>query len=162
MARSRKMLQIDGLKKAEVREWGEDIEFGGVLAEEFDGADTVGVEDVVDVMREIVADGCGRDGDARRPLFDKLFNVQKAVVARGFEIFDELRSGQVDEGLWADGPDGGDPGDVGADTPLVGEVEPLARSYGLLDYFAGFQGQECRISNKDGGVRSLQHRDRIG
>jgi hypothetical protein len=36
-------------EKAQVGEWGENIDFGGVLAEAFDGADAVGVEDVVNV-----------------------------------------------------------------------------------------------------------------
>ena len=34
------------------------------MPEEFDGADAVGVENVVDVVAEVVADGGGWDGDA--------------------------------------------------------------------------------------------------
>ncbi len=49
MLRSRKILQIDDLEEAEVRKRGEDVDFGGVLAEAFDGADAVGVEDVVNI-----------------------------------------------------------------------------------------------------------------
>ena len=63
-------LRIDDLEEAEAGEWGEDIDFGGVLAEAFDGANAVGVEDVVNIRRKVVADGGGRDGDARGPLFD--------------------------------------------------------------------------------------------
>ena len=56
-------------------EWGENVDFGGVLAEEFDGADAVGVEEVVDVVGEVVADGCGWDGDAGGPLGYELIDV---------------------------------------------------------------------------------------
>ena len=46
----------------------------------------------------------------------------------------------VGEGFGADGPDGGDPREVGAGVPFVGEVEPLAGAYGLFDVGAGFEG----------------------
>jgi len=75
------------LQESEVREWREDVDFGGVLAEAFDGADAVGVKDVVNIRGEIVADRGRWYGYARGPLFDELFNVEKAVIARGFEVF---------------------------------------------------------------------------
>jgi hypothetical protein len=65
------------------------------LAKAFDGANAVGVEDVVNIRGEVVADGCGRDGDAGSPLFDEFFDVEEAVVAGGFEVFGELRGGKV-------------------------------------------------------------------
>jgi len=53
-------VKIDAaLKEAESGERGEDIDFGGVLAEEMDGADAVFVEGVVDVLGEVVVDGGG-------------------------------------------------------------------------------------------------------
>ena len=75
---SRRILQIDNfdLEEAEARERREDVDFGGVLAETFDSADAVGVEDVVNIRREVVADGGGWDGNARGPLFDELFDVE--------------------------------------------------------------------------------------
>src|ERR1700730_2397365 len=99
------------LEEAEVGEGREDVDFGGVLAEAFDGADAVGVEDIVNIRGEIVAGGGGGGGNARGPLFDEVFDVEKAVVAGGFEVFGELRGGEVGrgEGFGADGPDGGDP-----------------------------------------------------
>src|SRR5258705_12546901 len=120
------------LQEAEVGERREDVDFGGVLSEAFDGADAVGVEDVVNIRGEVVADGGGWDGDARGPLFDEFFDVEEAVVAGGFKVFGELRGGEVRvvEGFEADGPDGGDPGKVGASVPLVGEVVPLAGADG--------------------------------
>ncbi len=81
------------LEEAEVGEWGEDVDFGGVSAEAFDGVDAVGVEVVVDVVGEVVANGGGRDGDARGPLIDEFFDVEEAVVAGRFEVFGELRGG---------------------------------------------------------------------
>ena len=71
-------------------EWGENIDFGGVLPEEFDGADAVGVEAVVDVVGEVVADGRGWDGDAGGPLGDELIDVGEAVGAGVVEVFGEL------------------------------------------------------------------------
>ena len=63
-------MQIVDLEEAEAGKRREDVDFGGVLAEEFDGSDAVGVEVVVDVAGEVVADGGGWDGDTRCPPFD--------------------------------------------------------------------------------------------
>ena len=144
---------------------GKNVGFGGVLAEELDGADAVGVQDVVDVMGEVMADGGGRDGDARRPLFDEVLDVKKAVIARGFEVFGQLGSGEVFEAAESFGPhrpDSGDPGKVGADAPLMSEIEPLARANFFFDGIAGFESEEGRITDEDGCVRLLQHGDGIG
>jgi len=75
-----------------------------------------------------------------------------------------LRGGEVRvvEGFGADGPDGGDPGEFGADVPLVSEVKPLARANGDFDLFAGFEGEEGGIADEDGGVRVLEHGDWVG
>lgn len=54
---------------------------GGVLAEELDGTETIVVERVVDVGGEVVADGGGRDGNARGPLVDEVLNMGEAVIA---------------------------------------------------------------------------------
>ena len=158
------MLQIDELEEAEVGEWREDVGFGGVLAEELDGAEAVGVEDVVNIRGEIVADSGGWDSDSRSPLFDQPLDIEKAVVAGGFEVFGELQRCDVarGQGFGADGPDGGDPGKVGSDVPLVGEVVPLARADGSFDLIAGFEGKERRIADEDGGVCLVQHGDGIG
>src|SRR5580692_10311003 len=101
-------------------EWRQDACFCGVLTEEFDGADAVGVEDVVDVRGEIVADGCRRKGDAWRPLFDEIFNIQEAVIAGGFKVFNKLsrRDGEVAERFGAYSPYGGNPWKIGACVPL--------------------------------------------
>jgi hypothetical protein len=76
-------LQIDGLKEAKMRQRREDAGLGGVLTEELDGADAIGVENVVDVGGKVVADSGGGNGDAGGPLLDDLFDVEKTVVARG-------------------------------------------------------------------------------
>ena len=104
-----------------MRQRGKHLDFGRILAEEFDGADAVGVEDVVDVVGEVVADGGGGDGDAGGPLFDEIFDVEKTVVARGFEVLDELGGSELGmaEGFGACGPDGSYPGEVGARAPLA-------------------------------------------
>jgi len=109
--KSRDFLQIDELEEAEVREWRENIDFDSVLAEELDGADAVGVEEVMDVACEVVAYGRGGDGDARGPLLDEVFDVREAVIAGAFEVFGELVGGEVGWGqsFGANGPDGGDP-----------------------------------------------------
>jgi len=46
----------------------------------------------VDVVGEIVPDDFWAQVDARSPLFDQIFNVQEAMVARRLEVFDELGS----------------------------------------------------------------------
>ena len=74
-------MQIDNLEEAKVGKGRKDIDFGGELAEEFDGADAVGVEDVVDVIGEVMANGGWRDGDARGPLFDEFLDVEETVIA---------------------------------------------------------------------------------
>ena len=101
-----------------------------------------------------MADGGGRDGDAGSPLFDEFFDVEETVIAGGFEVFGELGGGEAGwaESFGADGPDGGDPGEVGAGAPLVGEVEPLTGTYGVFDLLAGLKGEERRVADEDGGV----------
>jgi hypothetical protein len=159
---SRNFLQINDLEEAKMRQGGEDIDFGGVLAEDLDGANAVSVEDVMDVIGEIATD-CGRwKGDARGPLGDQIFDIQEAVIARGFEILNELSGGEVTEGFRADRPDGCDPGETGAGAPFVSEVEPLTGADGFFDGFPGFEGEESRIADENGGVGLLQHGDGVG
>ncbi len=142
-----------GLEEAQAGKRGEDIDFVGVLAEEFDGADAVGCEGVVNVAGEVVADGVGRNGDAGCPLFDELFDVGEAVIAGGFEVLSELSGCDVAlESFRANGPDGCDPGEIGEGVPLVGEVEPLTGADGGFDGFAGFEGEESGVADEDGGV----------
>ncbi len=91
-----------------------DVELGGVLAKQLDGADAVFVEVVVDILREVFADGCGREVDARGPLVDEVFDVSEAVVAGLVEVGGDLGGGLVlkmgREDFVPDGPDGGYPG----------------------------------------------------
>ena len=145
-----------------MREGGQHIDFGGVLTKDLDGANAVSVEDVMDVIGEIVTDGGGWKGDARCPLGDEIFDIQEAVIARGLEILNQLGSGQVIECFRADGPDGCDPGEIGAGAPFPSEVEPLTGADGSFDGFAGFEGEQSRIADKDGGVGLLQHGDGVG
>jgi len=63
------------LEEAKVGKRGENTGFGGVLAKKIDGADAVGVEDIVNVVGEVVADCGGRKCDARGPLFDERLDV---------------------------------------------------------------------------------------
>ena len=145
-----------------MREGGEGIDFGGVLAEDLDGANAVSVEDVMDVIGEIVTDGGRWKSDARGPLGDQIFDIQEAVIARGFEIFDELSGGEVIEGFRTDGPDGCDPGETGTGAPFLSEVEPLTGADVFFDGFPGFEGKKSRIADEDGRVGLLQHRDGVG
>ena len=86
------------LEEAEIGEWGECVDFGGVLAEELDGTDAVGVEFVVDVESQVVADSVGGDWETGCPLLDEVFDVSEAVVAGEGEVLDELCRGSV--GAW--------------------------------------------------------------
>lgn len=124
-----------GLEEAEGREGGKDAGFGGEMAEGFDGLDAGGVEGVVDVAGEVVVDGGGGDGDAGGPLADEIVDMGEAVVAGGLEVGGDLGGGDSGggEGLGADGPDRGDPGQTGAEVPLLGEIEPLAGAGGCFD-----------------------------
>ena len=53
----------------------------GEAAEEFDGAEAVGVEGVVDVVGQIGADRVGGEVEAGRPFGDELVDVGKPGVA---------------------------------------------------------------------------------
>ena len=68
----------------------ENVSFGGVSAEEFDGADAVGVEGVVDVVGEVAADDGGGEGDARGPVLDEILDMQEAVITGVLEVLGEL------------------------------------------------------------------------
>src|ERR1700735_4661250 len=138
-----------------MREGGQDIDFGGVLTKDLDGANAVSVEDVMDVIGEIVTDGGRWKSDARGPLGDQIFDIQEAVIARGFEILNQLCGGEVIECLRADGPDGCNPGETGAGAPFVSEVEPLTGADGFFDGFPGFEGEQSRIADEDGRVGLL-------
>lgn len=89
---------FESLKKAKIWERCEDADLGGVLAEELDGADAIGVESVVDVVGEVVADGFGQEREAGRPLVDEIFDVCEAVIAGECEVVDELRGSEVRDG----------------------------------------------------------------
>ena len=69
------------LEKAEMRQRGQNFDLGGVLAEQFDGANAVRIEMVVNVLGEVMTNGCGRDRNARCPFFDEIFYVGEAVIA---------------------------------------------------------------------------------
>ena len=152
------------LEETKPREWGQDSSFCSVAAEELDGGYAVVIERVVDVAGEVVADGFGGDGDARRPLGDERVDVGETVVAGLLKVFDELRGGDRGggESFGANSPDGGDPGQAGAGAPLVGHVDPEAGAGGLLDAAAGFEGQERGIADEQGGVGVGKHGDGIG
>ena len=46
------------------------------------------------LMGEVVADGGGWDSNARRPLFDEVFDVGEAVVAGELKVGCELGRGE--------------------------------------------------------------------
>ena len=155
-------MQINDLEEVKLREGGEHVDLGRILAEEFDGSNTVSIEDVMDVIGEIVTDGGGGKGDSRGPLFDEILYIQKAVVAGGFEILNELGGRQMVQGCGTDGPDGCDPGETGTGAPFLSEVEPLTGADVFFDGFPGFEGKKSRIADEDGRVGLLQHRDGVG
>jgi len=71
------------------------------------------------------------------------------VVAGELKVRGELGCGDVSQGFGADGPDSGDPGQVGATCPLMGEVEPEAWADGGFDAGAGLLGDERRIADEE-------------
>ena len=77
---------------------GQDAGFSSVSAEELNGLEAGLVEDVVNVLGEVVADGGGREGDAWSPLLHEVFDVSEAVVAGVGEILGELGRGDVADG----------------------------------------------------------------
>ena len=118
----------------------------------------------MDVNRQVMLNGYGRDADAWGPFANEVVDVGEAVVARGGEVADELIRGKVAlrERFGADGPDGSDPGEAGAGAPFVRQVEPLAGADGLFDLLAGFEGEERGIADEQSGVRVPEHGDGIG
>ena len=76
----------------------------------------------MDVLGEVGADGFRGEGEAGGPLADEGVDVGEAVVAAGGEVVDELVWGEGSKGFRADGPDGGDPGEVGVLAPEGGKV----------------------------------------
>ena len=63
--------------------------------------------------------------------------------------------------LRPDGPDGCDPGEARAGVPLVGEIDPETRADHLLDLVAGFECQQSRIADEQGGIGLLEHGDGV-
>jgi hypothetical protein len=90
--------------------------------------------------------------------------VVEAVVAGELEVCGELGGGDMSHGFWADGPYGGDPGEVSAAGPLVGEIEPeTGADVGMgFDAGAGFEGEERGIADEEGGVGVGEHGDGVG
>ena len=122
------VLGFAGLEDVEEREGGErgeDGVLGGEGAEGGDGLLAGGVELVVDVFGEVMADGGGGDGDFGGPLGDEVGDVGEAVAAGVVEVEEELLAlFAAEDDLGTDGPDGGDPGESGVGVPEVGEVVP--------------------------------------
>ena len=89
----------------------------------------------------------------------------EAVVAGGGEVEGELVDGEsgAAEGLVADGPYGGDPGESGEGDPLGGEVVVDEFFAGALEAgFAVFEGEESGVSDEDGGVVVGEHGVEVG
>ena len=118
----------------------------------------------MDVVGEVVVDGGGREGDAGGPLADEIVDVGEAVVAGLDEVSGELLRCDVGdaEGFGAYGPDGGDPGEIGAGAPLVCEVVPGAGAGLGFDGGAVFDGHESGVADEDGGVGLVEHGDGVG
>lgn len=151
------------IEREDFRERGQSAGGGGEFAKEGDRAEAGLVEGVVDVLGEVGADGFGGDREARGPFVDEVFDVLEAVVAGELEVVGELGGGDAGEEVGAAGPDGGDPGEVGAGVPLVGEVEVLAGcAEGLVDGGAVFEGEEGGVADEEGGVGLREHGDRVG
>ncbi len=157
-----------GLRRSaeEIEFWkcGECADAGGKGAEEFDGAEAVGVQRVVDVAREVGADGIGADGEAWVPLGDELLGVGAAGVAAGGQVCDELvrRKTCGCEGFGADGPDGCDPGKAGEFAPEMGEIEPEQRHVGGgVDGGAVLASEQCWIADEECGIGGGKHGQRV-
>ena len=60
-------------------------------------------------------------------------------------------------GCGADGPDGGDPGQAGAELPLLGEVVPEARAEMCGEVSAALQREQGGIADEQGRVVVAEH-----
>lgn len=129
-----------------------------------DGCDTVVVEGVVDIARQVVANGLGRKSDARGPFGDESIDVAKTVIAGLSEVGDKIgrRDGRGGERFGSHRPDGGYPQKAGACAPLLREVEPEAWTGSGFDAVAVFESEKCRVADEQCGVCSGEHGDGVG
>ncbi len=100
------------MKEVKMGEWGKNIDLGGVAAEELDSADAVGVEAVVDVAGEVVANDRGRKCDPRSPFGHQFFNTCETFDPRVIEVLAHLQSRDSGRGerFGSNRPDRRDPG----------------------------------------------------
>ena len=66
---------------------GEDVAFGGEAEEAAHAFDALFVEDVMDVVGEVGADGLLGDGELARPVLDESLDVLETVIAGVNEVF---------------------------------------------------------------------------
>jgi len=153
--------------KSEFVRW-EDGECGGFAEEGFHAGDAIVVEDVMDVGGEVGADGGLGDGEAGGPLVDEGVKVGEAVVAGLDEVVGDrlpcLRSETWGtRRVFGSTPDGGDERQACESGPFFGEVV-------VVELFAGagesvgtfFEGEECWVADKDGGVGLVEHAVEVG
>ena len=89
---------------------------------------------------------------------------EEAVVAGGFEVFGELGGGEVGgrRELRGERPRRRRPRGGWCGCAIRGRDRTIARADGFFDGFAGFEGEEGRVADEDGGVCLLQHGDGVG
>jgi hypothetical protein len=116
----------------------------------------------VDVFGEVGADGGGGYGDAGGPLFDQGGDVLLASLAAGVEVEEELFAfAWREREVGADGPDGGNPGELGVGMPEVGDVVPDEGTGVGFDLVAVFESQQRGIADEESGVVCAKHGDGV-
>ncbi len=68
----------------------------------------------------------------------------------------------VPDGVRADGPDGGDPGEVRGGGPKLGDVVPGAGAGLPLDFGAVLEREQGGVADEEGGVGGGEHGDGVG
>ena len=154
--------------KVGVAEWlsngegvvGEDTGFGGYAEETAHAFDALFVEDIVNVVGEVGADGAFGDGESAGPLGGQSFNALEAVDAGLDEI---CRDALIQRTALCNTPDCRDEGEAGEGFPLVGEVVVDELFAGALEAVGTFfEGEQGGITDDDCGVGLVEHGVEVG
>lgn len=129
--------------------------FGGHAEEATHAFNALLVEDVVNVLGEVGADGLLGERELARPVLHERIDLLKAVIAGADEIAHECL---IERAARGDTPDGGDEGEAGERAPFFGEVvieELFAGAFVAVSAF--FEGHESGVADEDGGVGAIEH-----
>ena len=155
---------FEGLEKIEGGKRGKDAGFVGKTAKEFNGLYTVLAQSVMDVNRKVIPDRRGRKADTRSPFANEVVDMGQPVITRADELLGQLHRGEMflmqDFGPYR--PHRSDPRQSRAKSPLVREIEPLARANGIFNLCARFQGKQRGIADQQSGIGMVKHGKRVG